>query len=134
MQFAPKGTTYSVSDEEVKLQPCDNSNHSTLDNMIAEYQLFHDRWIEGLKKVCDKDIATNPAANGNAEMVAVWGRPSIVFSCTSLCTVKKKNVGLINCFFSLDIIQRNFLSRYDINGLFNHLNSEKFEVINLLRS
>lgn len=71
MQFAPKGATYSVSDEEVKLQPCDNSNHSTLDNMIAEYQLFHDRWIEGLKKVRDKEIATNPAANGNAEMVAV---------------------------------------------------------------
>lgn len=71
MQFAPKGTTYSVSDEEVKLQPCDNSNHSTLDNMIAEYQLFHDRWIEGLKKVRDKEIAADPAANGNAEIVAV---------------------------------------------------------------
>lgn len=71
MQFAPKGTTYSVSDEEVKLHPCDNSNHSTLDNMIAEYQMFHDRWIEGLKKFRDKEVAADPAANGNTEMVAV---------------------------------------------------------------
>lgn len=78
MQFAPKGT-YSVSDEEVKLYPCDNSNHSTLDNMIAEYQTFHDHWIEGLKKFRDKEMAADPAANGrtslstngNTEMVAV---------------------------------------------------------------
>ena len=91
MQFAPKGTTYSVSDEEVKLHPCDNSNHSTLDNMIAEYQMFHDRWIEGLKKFRDKEMAADPAANGNTEMVAVWGRPPFVFFCTRVCTVKKKN-------------------------------------------
>jgi len=71
MQFAPKGTTYSVSDEEVKLHPCDNTNHSTLDNMIAEYQMFHDRWMEGLKKFRDKEMAADPAPNGNTEMVAV---------------------------------------------------------------
>lgn len=80
MQFAPKGT-YAVSDEEVKLHPCDNSNHSSLDNLIAEYQMFHDRWIEGLKKLRDKEVAmsADPATNGgkslntngNAESVAV---------------------------------------------------------------
>ena len=76
MQFAPKGT-FSVSDEEVKLHPCDNGNHSKLDDMIAEYQLFHDRWIEGLKKLRDKEFAADQAANGrlaangNADMVAV---------------------------------------------------------------
>ena len=74
MQFAPKGT-HSVSEEEVKLHPYNNSNHSTLDNMIAEYQLFHDRWIEGLKKLRDKELA-DPTANGrpskgNDETVAV---------------------------------------------------------------
>ena len=76
MQFAPKGT-YTVSDEEVKLHPCDN--HSSLDNMIAEYQMFHDRWIEGLKKLRDKEMTADPAANGrtslntngNTDMVAV---------------------------------------------------------------
>ena len=47
--------------------------------MIAEYQLFHDRWIEGLKKLRDKEFAADQAANGrlaangNADMVAVWG-------------------------------------------------------------
>ena len=92
MQFAPKSTTYSVSDEEVKLHPCDNSNHSTLDNMIAEYQIFHDRWIEGLKKFRDKEIAADPAANGNTEMVAVWGRPSIVFPVLAFAPSKKKFV------------------------------------------
>jgi len=77
MQFAPKGT-YSVNDEEVKLHPCDNSNQSSLDDMIAEYQIFHDRWIEGLKKLRDKEMtnAADPAlkgrtANGNSDMVAV---------------------------------------------------------------
>ena len=76
MQFAPKGT-YSVSDEEVKLHPGDNGNHAKLDDMIAEYQIFHDRWIEGLKKLRDKELAADQAANcrlatnGNAEMVAV---------------------------------------------------------------
>lgn len=82
MQFAPKGTTYSVSDEEVKLHPCDNSNHSTLDNMIAEYQMFHDRWMEGLKKFRDKEMAADPAPNGNTEMVAVWESPP--FSCANV--------------------------------------------------
>ena len=78
MQFAPKGT-YSVNEEEVKLHPSDNSTHSTLDNMIAEYQMFHDRWIEGLKKLRDKELAADPASNGgtsvstngNTETVAV---------------------------------------------------------------
>lgn len=76
MQFAPKGT-YSVSEEEVKLHPSDNGNHSKLDDMIAEYQLFHDRWIEGLKKLRDKELAADQAANGrlathgNGDMVAV---------------------------------------------------------------
>ena len=80
MQFAPKGT-YAVNEEEVKLHPSDNSNHSSLDNMIAEYQMFHDRWIEGLKKLRDKEMAmaadpttnggTSLNTNGNSEMVAV---------------------------------------------------------------
>ena len=76
MQFAPKGT-YSVNEEEVKLHPCDSSKHSNLDDMIAEYQIFHDRWIEGLKKLRDKELATDQAANGrtasngDSEMVAV---------------------------------------------------------------
>ena len=76
MQFAPKGT-YSVSEEEVKLYPCDNGHLSKLDDMIAEYQLFHDRWIEGLKKLRDKEPSTGQAANGltatndNTDAVAV---------------------------------------------------------------
>ena len=77
MQFAPNGS-YSVNDEEVKLHPHDNANHSSLDDMIAEYQIFHDRWIEGLKKLRDKELAADKSANGssassngNADMVAV---------------------------------------------------------------
>ena len=63
MQFAPKGS-YSVKEEEVKLHPHDNSSHARLDDMIAEYQLFHDRWIEGLKKLRDKELALDQTSNG----------------------------------------------------------------------
>ncbi|XP_068753167.1 uncharacterized protein [Montipora capricornis] len=76
MQFAPTGT-YSINDDEVKLHPCDNSSRDKLDDMIAEYQLFHDRWIEGLKKLRDKESAADGASkrcidgNGNADMVSV---------------------------------------------------------------
>ena len=82
MQFAPKGA-FSVSDEEVKLHPYDKVN-SSLDDMIAEYQIFHDRWIEGLKKFREKQLDADRSANGrttmngDADMVAVWGlRPFI---------------------------------------------------------
>lgn len=76
MQFAPIGT-YVTGDEEVKLQACDNSNRAKLDDMITEYQLFHDRWIEGLKKLRDKEPATDQTVSGynsneNEEMVRVW--------------------------------------------------------------
>lgn len=75
MQFAPIGT-YVTGDEEVKLQACDNGNRAKLDDMITEYQLFHDRWIEGLKKLLDKEPATDQTvsgynSNGNEEMVRV---------------------------------------------------------------
>lgn len=63
MQFAPKGS-YSVSEDEVKLHPRDNSKHATLDMMITEYQVFHDRLIEGLKKLRDKELAADRNANG----------------------------------------------------------------------
>ena len=75
MQFAPTGT-YSINDDEVKLHPCDK-RRDKLDDMIAEYQLFHDRWIEGLKKLHDKESAGDGASkrciagNGNADMVSV---------------------------------------------------------------
>ena len=47
--------------------------------MIAEYQIFHDRWIEGLKKFREKQLDADRSANGHttmngdADMVAVWG-------------------------------------------------------------
>ncbi|CAH3120687.1 unnamed protein product [Pocillopora meandrina] len=63
MQFAPKGS-YSVSEDEVKLHPRDNSKHATLDMMIAEYQVFHDRLIEGLKKLRDQELAADRNSNG----------------------------------------------------------------------
>ena len=75
MQFAPKGV-FSVSDEEVKLHPYDKVN-SSLDDMIAEYQIFHDRWIEGLKTFREKQLDADRSANGHttmngdADMVAV---------------------------------------------------------------
>ena len=73
MQFAPIGT-YVTGDEEVKLQACDNGNRAKLDDMITEYQLFHERWIEGLKRLRDKEPATDRTvnANGSEDMVRVW--------------------------------------------------------------
>ncbi|XP_068695903.1 uncharacterized protein [Montipora foliosa] len=74
---APTGT-YSINDDKVKIHPCHNSSREKLDDMIAEYQLFHDRWIEGLKKLRDKESAADGASkrcvadNGNADMVSVW--------------------------------------------------------------
>ena len=71
---APTGT-YSINDDKVKIHPCDNSSCDKLDDMIAEYQLFHDRWMEGLKKLRDKESAADGASkrcvadNGNADMV-----------------------------------------------------------------
>ena len=75
MQFAPIGT-YVTGDEEVKLQPCDSGNRAKLDDMITEYQLFHDRWIEGLKKLRDKEPAADRTvngynANGSTDMIRV---------------------------------------------------------------
>ena len=74
---APTGT-YSINDDKVKIHPCENSSRDKLDDMIAEYQLFHERWIEGLKKLRDKESAADGASkrcvadNGNANMVSVW--------------------------------------------------------------
>ncbi|XP_068753162.1 uncharacterized protein [Montipora capricornis] len=73
---APTGT-YSINNDKVKIHPCHNSSREKLDDMIAEYQLFHDRWIEGLKKLRDKESAADGASkrcvadNGNADMVCV---------------------------------------------------------------
>ena len=77
MQFAPEGA-FSVSDEKVKLHPYDKVS-SSLDDMIAEYQIFHDRWIEGLKKFREEKLDADRSAcgrttmNGDADIVAVWG-------------------------------------------------------------
>lgn len=75
MQFAPEGA-FSVSDEKVKLHPYDKVS-SSLDDMIAEYQIFHDRWIEGLKKFREEKLDADRSAcgrttmNGDADIVAV---------------------------------------------------------------
>ena len=63
IQSAPKGS-YSVSTDEVDLHPHDNSKDATLDIMIAEYQVFHDRLIQGLKKLRDQELAADGNANG----------------------------------------------------------------------
>ena len=67
MQFAPTGT-YSINDDEVKIHPGDNSSRDKLDDIISEYQIIHDRWIEKLKKLRDK----GSAADGASEALHCW--------------------------------------------------------------
>ncbi|XP_068756892.1 LOW QUALITY PROTEIN: uncharacterized protein [Montipora capricornis] len=67
MQFAPT-ETYSINDDEVKIHRCDNSSRNKLDDIISEYQIIHDRWIEKLKKLRDKESA----ADGASEALHCW--------------------------------------------------------------
>ena len=46
---------FTANDETVKLHPADKSEEGQLDDMITEYQLFHDAWIDKLKKIRDKN-------------------------------------------------------------------------------
>ena len=48
-----------MCDESVKLHPRDESDQGKLDDMITEYQIFHDSWIENLKKLRDKNANTS---------------------------------------------------------------------------
>ncbi|KAK3753358.1 hypothetical protein QZH41_018859 [Actinostola sp. cb2023] len=57
IRFGPK-MKFSSSDETAKLQIIDNSQMGKLDDMISEYQVFHDSWIENLKRLRD-------SSNGN---------------------------------------------------------------------
>lgn len=57
MPFGPK-VNFSSSDETAKLQIPDKSQMAELDEMISQYQMFHDGWIEKLKHLRDQ-------SNGN---------------------------------------------------------------------
>ncbi|EDO38860.1 predicted protein [Nematostella vectensis] len=61
MQFNSK-MAFNSNDETVKLQPTDETQYAKLDTMIAEYQMFHESWIDNLKKLRDKQFN---AANAN---------------------------------------------------------------------
>lgn len=50
---------FSSHDETVKLQATDNSRLAKLDDMISEYQMFHEAWISKLKKIRDSELNGN---------------------------------------------------------------------------
>lgn len=58
---------FSSNDETVKLQATDNSRLGKLDDMISEYQMFHDAWISKLKKIRDAELNGNEM-EGSKEM------------------------------------------------------------------
>lgn len=62
---------FSSNDETVKLQATDNSRLAKLDDMISEYQMFHEAWISKLKKIRDSELNGNEM-EGSKEMRESW--------------------------------------------------------------
>lgn len=59
MALEPK-VNFSTTDETAKLHSPTTSQIDKIDDMIDQYQMFHDNWIENLKRLRDQ-------CNGNTE-------------------------------------------------------------------
>lgn len=62
LTFGPK-VNFSSTDETAKLQMTDNTKMDKLDDLISQYQMFHDAWIENLKRLRDQNNGNKCSLN-----------------------------------------------------------------------